>query len=64
MSMMISEECIICDVCETVCPNNAISQGRGAYVIDVDLCTECKGYYDTPQCVEVCPVNCIHRIRH
>ena len=23
------------------------------------LCTECVGHYDTPQCVEVCPVECI-----
>jgi len=23
------------------------------------LCTECVGHFDTPQCVEVCPVECI-----
>jgi len=22
-------------------------------------CTECVGHFDTPQCVEVCPVDCI-----
>jgi ferredoxin len=22
-------------------------------------CTECVGHYDEPQCVEVCPVDCI-----
>ena len=27
------------------------------YVIDGDLCTECVGHFDTPQCVEVCPVD-------
>ena len=26
MAMTISDECIICDVCETVCPNDAISK--------------------------------------
>ncbi|MDP1997301.1 MAG: ferredoxin, partial [Gallionella sp.] len=29
------------------------------YIIDPDKCTECVGHYDTPQCVEVCPVDCI-----
>jgi ferredoxin len=23
------------------------------------LCTECVGHFDTPQCIEVCPVDCI-----
>jgi len=23
------------------------------------LCTECVGHFDMPQCVEVCPVECI-----
>ena len=29
------------------------------YVIDSAKCTECVGHFDTPQCVEVCPVDCI-----
>ena len=28
------------------------------YEIDGDLCTECVGHFDTPQYVEVCPVDC------
>jgi ferredoxin len=28
-------------------------------VIDPDRCTECVGHYDEPQCVAVCPVDCI-----
>ena len=28
-------------------------------MIDPDKCTECVGHFDTPQCVEVCPVDCI-----
>jgi ferredoxin len=59
MALMITDECINCDVCEPECPNEAISQGAEIYVIDPDKCTECVGHFDEPQCVEVCPVNCI-----
>ena len=59
MSLLITDECINCDVCEPECPNSAISQGDEIYEIDPNLCTECVGHYDTPQCVEVCPVDCI-----
>ncbi|MCO6427925.1 YfhL family 4Fe-4S dicluster ferredoxin [Nitrosomonas communis] len=59
MALIITDECINCDVCEPECPNGAISQGEEIYVINPNLCTECVGHYDTPQCVEVCPVNCI-----
>ncbi|MDR0439437.1 MAG: YfhL family 4Fe-4S dicluster ferredoxin, partial [Candidatus Accumulibacter sp.] len=59
MSLIISDECINCDVCEAECPNGAISQGDEIYVIDPSMCTECVGHYDTPQCVDVCPVDCI-----
>jgi ferredoxin len=59
MSLKITDECINCDVCEPECPNGAISQGPDVYVIDPSLCTECVGHYDTPQCIEVCPVDCI-----
>ncbi|MDA8382165.1 MAG: YfhL family 4Fe-4S dicluster ferredoxin [Betaproteobacteria bacterium] len=59
MSLLITDECINCDVCEPECPNSAISQGDEIYEIDPSRCTECMGHYDTPQCVEVCPVDCI-----
>ncbi|HEX9628074.1 MAG TPA: YfhL family 4Fe-4S dicluster ferredoxin [Acidiferrobacterales bacterium] len=59
MSLLITDECINCDVCEPECPNGAIAQGEEIYVIDSKLCTECVGHYDTSQCVEVCPVDCI-----
>ena len=59
MALMITEECINCDVCEPECPNSAISQGEEIYQIDPDKCTECVGHYDRPQCQEVCPVDCI-----
>ncbi|AHE99767.1 YfhL family 4Fe-4S dicluster ferredoxin [Thioalkalivibrio paradoxus] len=59
MALMITDECINCDVCEPECPNGAISAGDEIYVIDPDLCTECVGHYDEPQCQQVCPVDCI-----
>jgi ferredoxin len=59
MSLKITDLCVNCDVCEPVCPNNAIAQGPEIYEIAPSLCTECVGHYDTPQCVDVCPVECI-----
>nr|3EUN_A Chain A, Ferredoxin [Allochromatium vinosum] len=58
-ALMITDECINCDVCEPECPNGAISQGDETYVIEPSLCTECVGHYETSQCVEVCPVDAI-----
>lgn len=59
MALMITDECINCDVCEPECPNEAIYQGEFIYEIDPLKCTECVGHFDIPQCVEVCPVACI-----
>ena len=59
MALIITDDCINCDVCEPECPNNAISEGEEIYVIDSALCTECIGHYDEPQCQQVCPVDCI-----
>jgi ferredoxin len=28
-------------------------------VIDPNLCLECAGDFDNPQCVAICPVDCI-----
>ena len=59
MALMINEECIACDACVPECPNDAISEGDPIYIIDPKLCTECVGFFDEPQCMEVCPVDCI-----
>ena len=59
MALIITDECINCDVCEPECPNGAITQGAEIYEINPALCTECVGHFDTPQCVAVCPVDCI-----
>jgi len=59
VALLITDACINCDVCEPECPNQAISAGVEIYVIDPKRCTECVGHFEKPQCVEVCPVDCI-----
>lgn len=59
MALIITDDCINCDVCEPECPNNAISPGDETYVIDASRCTECVGHFDESQCVAVCPVDAI-----
>ena len=59
MALRITEACINCDVCEPECPNGAISQGPEIYLIEPARCTECEGHFDQPQCVRLCPVDCI-----
>ncbi len=59
MALMITDECINCDVCEPECPNDAIYMGELYYEIDPNRCTECVGHFDEPQCVQICPVACI-----
>lgn len=59
MALYITDQCINCDVCEPECPNEAIYMGLEIYEIDPARCTECVGHFDTPQCQEVCPVECI-----
>lgn len=59
MALTILDTCVNCDVCEPVCPNEAITMGEEFYVIDPTHCTECVGHFDEPQCIEVCPVECI-----
>ncbi|HBS41055.1 MAG TPA: ferredoxin [Oceanospirillales bacterium] len=59
MALIITDECINCDVCEPECPNEAISPGEEIYEINPNKCTECVGHYDEPQCQLVCPVDCI-----
>ncbi|EWH08252.1 4Fe-4S ferredoxin iron-sulfur binding domain-containing protein [Catenovulum agarivorans DS-2] len=59
MALLIEEDCINCDMCEPECPNQAIIMGADIYQIDSDRCTECVGHYDEPQCLNVCPIDCI-----
>jgi len=59
MALYITDECINCDVCQPACPNGAIAEGETTYVIDPNFCTECVGHHPKPECVQVCPVECI-----
>ena len=59
MALMITAQCINCDICVPECPNGAIAMGEETYEIDPKRCTECIGHYDAPTCKAVCPVRCI-----
>ena len=59
MALLITDDCINCAVCEPECPNDAIFEGDEIFEIDAKLCTECVGHFDEPQCVAICPVDCI-----
>jgi ferredoxin len=59
MALIINEDCTACDACKPVCPNEAIRADNPIYVIDPERCTECIGAHDEPQCVDVCPADCI-----
>lgn len=59
MALKINYDCIACAACVADCPNHAISEGPGIYVIDPGLCNECVGYHETSQCVSTCPVDAI-----
>lgn len=45
-----ADECIACGACEAECPETAIHEEGGVYVIDESLCK------DHAKCAEVCPV--------
>ena len=57
MAYKITDDCISCGACEAECKNEAISEGEGICVINADRCTECVGYFESPKCAEVCPVD-------
>lgn len=58
MAYKITEDCINCAACEADCPTQSITVGPEIYLIDPNTCVECVGYYDAPQCVVLCPVDC------
>ena len=59
MALLITNQCINCDMCLPECPNQAIFEGEKFYEIDAQRCTECVGFYDRQTCVDVCPIECI-----
>lgn len=59
MALLITDQCINCDMCLPECPNQAIIEGENFYEINPERCTECVGFYETQTCVDVCPIECI-----
>jgi ferredoxin len=59
MPYSVTEDCINCDACRPECPTESVAVGEETYVIDASTCVECVDYYDTPKCVELCPIDCI-----
>ena len=57
MAYKIIDDCISCGACEAECKNEAISEWESIYVINADRCTECVGYFESPKCAEVCPID-------
>lgn len=51
MTYIITEDCIQCGACEPECPEGAISEVNGLYVIDPEKCQDCGS------CAEVCPTD-------
>lgn len=54
---IIASQCTSCSACEPECPNVAIYEKNGTFIIDPKKCTECIGHFDVPQCAAVCPVD-------
>ena len=43
MTLKITDECINCDVCEPLCPNNAIFEGKLHYEIKKENAQNVRG---------------------
>lgn len=49
MAYVITDDCIQCGACEPECPEGAIAEVSGLYVIDASKCQDCGS------CADVCP---------
>jgi NAD-dependent dihydropyrimidine dehydrogenase PreA subunit len=53
MAHVIQDECVLCALCTTVCPEACIREGDELFVVDPEACTDCG------DCVHACPISCI-----
>lgn len=56
MTYTITSDCISCGACEAECPEGAISEGDGIYVIDANKCQDCGA------CADVCPTGACQKL--
>ncbi len=78
VSLLITEDCINCRACDTICPTNAIYPGgkdyklnnkkhkapvKDYYFIVTEKCNFCEGVYVAPACVSICPMDAIKEIK-
>lgn len=59
MAYTILDTCILCGRCDKVCHSESIELGEEIYEIDNKTCDNCRGLVGGPQCVAVCPIECI-----
>jgi ferredoxin len=56
MAYKIIDECISCGACIAECVNEAIVEADPHPNVIAEKCTECVGNFESPRCVEICPV--------
>lgn len=74
VSLLITDDCINCKACDTVCPSDAVYSGGKEYELNnkkykapvydhyyivPEKCNRCEGAYEKPECISVCPMDAI-----
>jgi ferredoxin len=54
---IVPELCTSCGDCELECPTASIKPKKGVYVINAETCKKCEDEFDSPKCVELCPID-------
>jgi Fe-S-cluster-containing dehydrogenase component len=57
MTYIITDQCIQCRHCESICPTGAIIRNEQQYQINSERCNDCVGHYTVPQCWAGCPTS-------
>lgn len=55
----IDDSCINCDMCVPECPSDSIHMIGRYYQINEQTCIRCEHYYQSPTCIEVCPIGSV-----